>query len=52
VWRRDGRELKSFFGRYDYAVTSDGRRFLVNLLPGDATAPAATVILNSRSNTR
>jgi serine/threonine protein kinase len=40
---------KSFFGRYDYTVTSDGQRFLVNLLPGDAPAPAATVILNWRT---
>ncbi len=44
---------KSFFGRYDYAVTSDGQRFLVNLLAADApAAPAATVILNWRSKRR
>jgi len=44
---------KSFFGHYDYAVTSDGQRFLVNLLSADApAAPAATMILNWRSKGR
>jgi len=36
---------QSFVGRYDYAPTSDGQRFLVNTITNDAT-PMATVIMN------
>jgi len=36
---------QGFPGRYDYAPTRDGQRFLVNILPGEATS-MATVVLN------
>jgi hypothetical protein len=39
------RILQGFPGRYDYAPTRDGQRFLVNILPGEATS-MATVVLN------
>jgi eukaryotic-like serine/threonine-protein kinase len=36
---------QSFAGRYDYAVTADGQRFLVNTLVSESR-PMATVVLN------
>jgi hypothetical protein len=36
---------QSFAGRYDYAVTADGQRFLVNSIVSESK-PAATVVLN------
>jgi hypothetical protein len=36
---------QSFAGRYDYAVTADGQRFLVNTVVSESR-PMATVVLN------
>jgi eukaryotic-like serine/threonine-protein kinase len=34
------------FGRYDYAVASDGQQFLIDTIPAETTSTAVTVVLN------
>ena len=41
---------KSFLGRYDYAFTGDGQRFLVNLRLGSEAPPPVHIILNWKRN--
>jgi hypothetical protein len=45
-WRRDGKEEQTPPYPTDYAVATDGQRFLINTIVDQPVRPALTVVVN------